>query len=132
MASTVSSREWDRWWCTTLHFCDITWGAGGSTADLTLEIANRMQKQNMVCVETMMHLICTNMLVEKIDHALSTIKSNGIQNVFALRGDPPHGQDKFVQVKHIRAQYGDFFGITVAGYPGRIANSFSLWKVIYV
>lgn len=78
-------------------FCDITWGAGGSTADLTLEIANRMQ--NIVCVETMMHLTCTNMPVEKIDHALTTIKSNGLQNVLALRGDPPHGQDKFVQVE---------------------------------
>uniref|UniRef100_A0A5B6ZDG3 Methylenetetrahydrofolate reductase n=1 Tax=Davidia involucrata TaxID=16924 RepID=A0A5B6ZDG3_DAVIN len=107
-------------------FCDITWGAGGSTADLTLEIANRMQ--NMVCVESMMHLTCTNMPVEKIDHALDTIKSNGIQNVLALRGDPPHGQDKFVQtqggfacaldlVKHIRSKYGDYFGVTVAGYP---------------
>ncbi|KAJ3669375.1 hypothetical protein LUZ60_011325 [Juncus effusus] len=107
-------------------FCDITWGAGGSTADLTLDIATVMQ--NMICVETMMHLTCTNMPVEKIDHALDTIKTNGIQNVLALRGDPPHGQDKFVQVpggfasafdlvKHIRAKYGDYFGITVAGYP---------------
>ncbi|XP_020584322.1 probable methylenetetrahydrofolate reductase [Phalaenopsis equestris] len=107
-------------------FCDITWGAGGSTADVTLEIANRMQ--NMISVETMMHLTCTNMPVEKIDNALDTIKNNGIQNVLALRGDPPHGQDKFVQVeggfscaldlvKHIRAKYGDYFGITVAGYP---------------
>ncbi|XP_059655884.1 probable methylenetetrahydrofolate reductase (NADH) [Cornus florida] len=107
-------------------FCDITWGAGGSTADLTLDIAKRMQ--NMVCVETMMHLTCTNMPVDKIDHALDTIKTNGIQNVLALRGDPPHGQDKFVQiqggfacaldlVKHIKAKYGDYFGITVAGYP---------------
>jgi len=78
-------------------FCDITWGAGGTTADLTLEIANKMQ--NIVCVETMMHLTCTNMPVEKIDHALQTIKSNGLQNVLALRGDPPHGQDKFVQVE---------------------------------
>ena len=51
-----------------------------------------------ICVETMMHLTCTNMPVEKIDHALDTIKANGIQNVLALRGDPPHGQDKFVQV----------------------------------
>ncbi|OMO59020.1 Methylenetetrahydrofolate reductase [Corchorus olitorius] len=70
-------------------FCDITWGAGGSTADLTLDIANKMQ--NIICVETIMHLTCTNMPVEKIDHALETIKSNGIQNVLALRGDPPHG-----------------------------------------
>ncbi|KAG6489544.1 hypothetical protein ZIOFF_050818 [Zingiber officinale] len=138
-------------------FCDITWGAGGSTADLTLDISNRMQNMKVmypvyidllnsdidlesalpdrwivlnevICVETMMHLTCTNMPVEKIDHALDTIKSNGIQNVLALRGDPPHGQDKFVQVaggfacaldlvQHIRAKYGDYFGITVAGYP---------------
>ncbi|KAK9725304.1 hypothetical protein RND81_05G135100 [Saponaria officinalis] len=107
-------------------FCDITWGAGGSTADLTLEIANRMQ--NIVCVETMMHLTCTNMPVDSIDHALDTIKSNGLQNVLALRGDPPHGQDKFVKVEggfacaldlvnHMRKKYGDYFGITVAGYP---------------
>ena len=107
-------------------FCDITWGAGGTTADLTLEIANKMQ--NIICVETMMHLTCTNMPVDKIDHALETIKSNGIQNVLALRGDPPHGQEKFVQteggfacardlVKHIRSKYGDYFGITIAGYP---------------
>ncbi|KAG6500021.1 hypothetical protein ZIOFF_039835 [Zingiber officinale] len=64
----------------------------------------------------------------QIDHALNTIKANGIQNVLALKGDPPHGQDKFVQVaggfacaldlvQHIRAKYGDYFGITVAGYP---------------
>ncbi|CAF1872641.1 hypothetical protein F2Q70_00028823 [Brassica cretica] len=107
-------------------FCDITWGAGGSTADLTLDIVSRMQ--NVVCVESMMHLTCTNMPVEKIDHALETIRSNGIQNVLALRGDPPHGENKFVQVEggfgcaldlvnHIRSKYGDYFGVAVAGYP---------------
>ncbi|KAK1270287.1 Methylenetetrahydrofolate reductase 2 [Acorus gramineus] len=96
-ASRTSSRGWSGWSPTYgPSFCDITWGAGGSTADLTLDIANRMQ--NMVCVETMMHLTCTNMPVEKIDHALDTIKANGIQNVLALRGDPPHGQDKFIQI----------------------------------
>ncbi|CAI7799613.1 unnamed protein product, partial [Closterium sp. NIES-53] len=81
-----------------------------------------------ICVETSMHLTCTNMPVERIDHALEHIKAAGLQNVLALRGDPPHGQDKFVAaeggfscaldlVKHIRAKYGDYFGITVAGYP---------------
>jgi methylenetetrahydrofolate reductase (NADPH) len=107
-------------------FCDITWGAGGSTSAITLDIANKMQ--NMICVETMMHLTCTNMLVETLDGALDNVKSNGIQNILALRGDPPHGQDKFVTidggfscaldlVRHIKAKYGDYFGITVAGYP---------------
>ncbi|KAL2654165.1 hypothetical protein R1flu_022293 [Riccia fluitans] len=107
-------------------FCDITWGAGGSTSDLTLDIANKMQ--NMICVDTMMHLTCTNMPVEKLNDALDTCKANGVQNILALRGDPPHGQDTFVQVeggfscaldlvKHIKEHYGDYFGITVAGYP---------------
>ncbi|KAE8677240.1 Methylenetetrahydrofolate reductase 1 [Hibiscus syriacus] len=107
-------------------FCDITWGISGSTVDLTLYIANKVQ--NIICVEAMMHLTCTNISFEKLDHALEIIKSNGIQKVIALRGDPPHGQDKFVQVeggfscaldlvKHIRAKYGDYSGITVAGYP---------------
>ncbi|GBG83501.1 hypothetical protein CBR_g37215 [Chara braunii] len=112
----------------SLHpiFCDITWGAGGSTAELTLDIATRMQ--TVVCVETMMHLTCTNMPVEKIDDALEKVKDVGITNILALRGDPPHGQDTFVAVeggfrcaldlvRHIRAKHGDYFGITVAGYP---------------
>ncbi|KAG6499570.1 hypothetical protein ZIOFF_039360 [Zingiber officinale] len=55
-------------------------------------------KSDKVYMETIMHLTCMNMSVEKIDHALNTIKANGIQNVLALKGDPPHGQDKFVQV----------------------------------
>jgi len=78
-------------------FCDITWGAGDATSALTLDIANTMQ--NMICVETMMHLTCTNMPIEKLDDALDTVKTNGIQNILALQGDPPHGQDTFVTVE---------------------------------
>ncbi|KAI6698969.1 hypothetical protein NL676_019088 [Syzygium grande] len=108
-------------------FCDLTWRSGSlATDDLTLDVVGKMQ--NVVRVETMMHLTCTNMPVPRIDRALERIKSDGVQNVLALRGDPPTGQDKFVPVpdgfasgldlvKHIRAKYGDYFGITVAGYP---------------
>lgn len=107
-------------------FCDITWGAGGTTADLTLEIAGKMQ--NMVCVETMMHLTCTNMPQDKLREALDKLKEVGIQNILALRGDPPKGQENFEAVeggfacaldlvKYVRSNYGDYFGITVAGYP---------------
>ena len=96
-------------------FCDITWGAGGSTADLTLDIAHRMQ--NEVNVECMMHLTCTNMPVEKLKEAMDFLKKAGVKNILALRGDPPHGQDKFEAVeggfscaldliKYIREQTG--------------------------
>mmetsp|Transcript_7998 Transcript_7998/g.49408 ORF Transcript_7998/g.49408 Transcript_7998/m.49408 type:complete len:560 (-) Transcript_7998:194-1873(-) len=107
-------------------FCDITWGAGGSTADLTLDITKQMQ--NMICVETMMHLTCTNMPKEKLEHALQALQECGVQNILALRGDPPKGQETFVAaeggfscaldlIKFIRDKCGDVFGIGCAGYP---------------
>ncbi len=56
------------------------------------------------------------------------VKSEGIQNILALRGDPPKGSTTFEAVaggfscaldlvKYIKAEYGDHFGLTVAGYP---------------
>ena len=78
-------------------FCDITWGAGGSTADLTLDIADRMQ--NEVHTECMMHLTCTNMPEAKLKEALASLKKSGVKNILALRGDPPHGQEKFEAVE---------------------------------
>lgn len=96
-------------------FCDITWGAGGSTADLTLDIADRMQ--NEINIECMMHLTCTNMPIAELKKALDALKSYGVQNILALRGDPPHGAETFEAVdggfscaldlvKYIRAETG--------------------------
>jgi len=75
----------------------------------------------------MMHLTSTNMPREQIDEALRQAKAAGIQNILALRGDPPRGEQwqkiegGFAHavdlVKYIRDQYGDYFGICVAGYP---------------
>lgn len=75
-----------------------------------------------------MHLTCTNMPVEKLEAALQQCKQAGIKNILALRGDPPHGEEKFTQVeggfscaldlvKYIREKHGDYFGICVSGYP---------------
>lgn len=107
-------------------FADITWGAGGSTADMSLEIATALQ--NYICLETQMHLTCTNMEKEAFASALIKCKENGIQNILALRGDPPRGQEKWTAtdggfehavdlVKFIREEHGDHFAICVAGYP---------------
>ena len=107
-------------------FIDFTWGAGGSTSDLTLQLTlDAKEKFNIV---PNMHLTCTNMEMSKIDHALSECKKNDIQNLLALRGDPPVGQEKWTAVdggltcaldlvNYIRKSHGDYFNITVAGYP---------------
>lgn len=108
------------------EFIDVTWGAGGSTSELTTEIC--ATAQSVYGLETCMHLTCTNMHKDMIDKALKDAKNAGIQNILALRGDPPRGQDAWTAteggfsyatdlVRYIRQQYGDYFGIAVAGYP---------------
>ena len=75
-----------------------------------------------------MHLTCTNMPKNLIDEALKGAKEGGIRNIVALRGDPPKGKEDWEAcesgfscaldlVKYIRKEYGDYFCISVAGYP---------------
>ncbi|KAI0364728.1 methylenetetrahydrofolate reduct [Pilatotrama ljubarskyi] len=107
------------------EFIDITWNAGGRTSELTSELVKTCQK--LIGIETCMHLTCTGMPKEKVDTALREAKQHGCRNVLALRGDPPVGKEwEPVEggfrygvdlVRYIRAQYGDYFDIAVAGYP---------------
>ncbi|KAL1925667.1 uncharacterized protein VTP21DRAFT_550 [Calcarisporiella thermophila] len=114
------------------EFIDVTWAAGGSSSELTAEII--ATAQSVYGLETCMHLTCTNMPKEKIDTALNRAKECGNQNILALRGDPPRGQEEWTAceggfsyavdlVRYIREKYGDYFCIGVAGYPeGHINN----------
>eukprot|EP00759_Apiculatamorpha_spiralis_P002910 PhF_6_TR11291/c0_g1_i1/m.18222/K00297/metF, MTHFR; methylenetetrahydrofolate reductase (NADPH) len=106
-------------------FMDFTWGAGGSTHEKTPELClNTMKRYNQI---VNMHLTCTNMPMEKVDTALAFCKQNGIRNIVALRGDPPAGQEWHAcdhgftcaldLIKYIRSKYGDYFCLSVAGYP---------------
>lgn len=112
-------------------FVDVTWGAGGSTRDLTIEIAANAQK--FCGVEVLMHLTCTDMTVDDIKDVLNKAKAAGIQNILALRGDPAKGGGwqqckggyghSIDMVKLIRQEHGDYFGIAVAGHPEGHADS---------
>lgn len=120
-------------------FCDVTWGAGGSTSDLTLDLSGNIQQY--LGVDVMMHLTCTNMPSGKVLDGLDGAKARGIRNILALRGDPPAGkewtkcEDGFEHgtdlVRFIRANYGDYFGICVAGYPEGHPAGFLDGKMTY-
>ncbi|KAF3395926.1 Methylenetetrahydrofolate reductase 1 [Penicillium rolfsii] len=119
-------------------FVTVTWGAGGSTAARSLELAEVCQRQ--LQLTTVLHLTCTNMSRALVDMALEEAKVLGIRNILALRGDPPrseeynmHGEDDSNKdftfavdlVRYIRKQHGDYFCIGVAAYPeGHPADSF--------
>ncbi|KAH2465489.1 hypothetical protein KXW63_005305 [Aspergillus fumigatus] len=111
-------------------FVTVTWGAGGSTAARSLELAEICQRQ--LQLTTCLHLTCTNMSRALIDEALEEAKVLGIRNILALRGDPPrseeyntHGEDDSNKdftfavdlVRYIRKMYGDYFCLGVAAYP---------------
>lgn len=103
---------------------DVTWGAGGSTADSTFNICETAHAKGL---DVMMHLTCTNMDLDLLRAALVKCKAAGIQNILALRGDPPAGKEwKAIEggfanavdlVRYIREEHGDYFCIGVAGYP---------------
>eukprot|EP00993_Chasmostoma_nieuportense_P002105 NODE_2931_length_1061_cov_59.490364_g2797_i0.p1 GENE.NODE_2931_length_1061_cov_59.490364_g2797_i0~~NODE_2931_length_1061_cov_59.490364_g2797_i0.p1 ORF type:complete len:326 (+),score=81.95 NODE_2931_length_1061_cov_59.490364_g2797_i0:3-980(+) len=107
-------------------FIDFTWGAGGGTSDLTLELCKT--SQTSYGLVSNMHLTCTNMDAKKIDIALQGCVEAGISNVVALRGDPPQGTSEWTAmetgfscaldlVRHINKQYPGKFCLSVAGYP---------------
>ncbi|KAE9039967.1 putative methylenetetrahydrofolate reductase [Phytophthora rubi] len=114
-------------------FCDMTWGAGGSSAQLTLELSANAQK--LSGLEMLMHMTCTNMAEADIRKALDQAKAAGIRNILALRGDPVRGATSFDEcdrgfshavdlVRYMREHYGDHFCIGVAGYPeGHVESS---------
>ena len=76
-------------------FVSVTYGAGGSTRDGTVEITRELKDQ--LGYETMAHLSCVGETSEGLGATLDRIDAAGIENVFALRGDPPRGQADFVQ-----------------------------------
>jgi methylenetetrahydrofolate reductase (NADPH) len=114
-------------------FVTVTWGAGGSTASKSLELAELCQRE--LGLTTCLHLTCTNTNKALVDQALEDAKCLGIRNILALRGDPPRSEEYTVSgdregenddvefewaidlVRYIKKQYGDYFCIGVAVYP---------------
>jgi methylenetetrahydrofolate reductase (NADPH) len=76
-------------------FVSVTYGAGGSTRDGTVEITRALKDE--IGLETMAHLSCVGETREGLATTLGRIEAAGIENVFALRGDPPRGEEGFVQ-----------------------------------
>jgi methylenetetrahydrofolate reductase (NADPH) len=78
-----------------LDFVSVTYGAGGSTRDGTVEITRTLKDE--LGLETMAHLSCVGETKDGLATTLDRIADAGIENVFALRGDPPRGESDFVQ-----------------------------------
>jgi methylenetetrahydrofolate reductase (NADPH) len=108
-----------------------TYGAGGSSQDTTLEIVSRVHREFRLPVAT--HLTCVGRTADQLRDYLGAAMAQGIENVVALRGDPPRGDTTFRPVPGglryanelvdlIRAEFPEV-GIAVAGYPEKHPES---------
>ena len=74
-------------------FVSVTYGAGGSTRRLTVDIVKRIKSE--IGIEAMAHLTCVNHTADELAEIVETLVSGGIENILALRGDPPGGAKRF-------------------------------------
>jgi len=105
-------------------FVSVTYGAGGSTRSKTIDLVGRIKKE--IGLESMAHLTCVGHNTEEIMNVLQDIKKQNVDNVLALRGDPPGGETNFtkpnngfgygVELVHFISEHFSFC-IGVAGYP---------------
>jgi len=105
-------------------FVSVTYGAGGSTRSKTIDLVGRIKKE--IGLESMAHLTCVGHNSDEILNVLGDIKKQNVDNVLALRGDPPAGEINFTKpnngfgyavelVQFICERFS--FCIGVAGYP---------------
>ncbi|MEA2389923.1 MAG: methylenetetrahydrofolate reductase [Solirubrobacteraceae bacterium] len=78
-------------------FVSVTWGAGGSTREKTIGIVTRIRETHGL--EAMAHFTTVGATTEELHAALRQMEAAGIDNVLALRGDPPQGEETFTPIE---------------------------------
>jgi len=103
------------------EFCSVTFGAGGSTQDGTLQAVTEIMSEDCPAAP---HLSCIGQSRESIRERLAAYRAAGIRRIVALRGDLPSGYGVGGEFRYasdlvafVRAETGDHFHIEVAAYP---------------
>jgi methylenetetrahydrofolate reductase (NADPH) len=98
-------------------YVSVTYGAGGTTRETTIEIVTSLKAD--FGIEAMAHFTCVNATREELRATLDRMRDAGVENVLALRGDPPKGQERWTKtegglefsrelVELIREEYPEF------------------------
>lgn len=104
-------------------FISVTYGAGGTTTDNTVEIASTIK--NKYGIEAVAHLSCIDTTSTELNHILEELKNNNIENILSLRGDfPPNSENISSEFKYasdlnsfIKNNFPDTFCLSGACYP---------------
>lgn len=96
-------------------YVSVTYGAGGSTRDLTHDLVVKLQEETGLTIVS--HLTCVGSTKEEIGEILKRYQKSGIHNIMALRGDPPKGQNEFQKTENGFEYAGELVGFIKANYP---------------
>lgn len=107
-------------------FVSVTYGAGGSTRERTIDLVQWIERESRITA--MAHLTCVGATKDEIGGVLDRLTGAGIENIMALRGDPPAGQEQFVRteggfgyandlIAFIRSRHGARVSVGGACYP---------------
>jgi methylenetetrahydrofolate reductase (NADPH) len=96
-------------------FASVTYGAGGSTRERTLEIVSWLKRE--LGIEAMAHLTCVGASVAELRATLEEIVDAGIENVLALRGDPPRGETRWRPHPRGLRHASELIELIAASYP---------------
>ncbi len=96
-------------------YVSVTYGAGGSTRDRTHDLVVRIQKETDLTVVS--HLTCVGHSRDDIRSILDRYCENNVENILALRGDPPAGQNDFVHPSDGFEYAADLVGFIKKNYP---------------
>jgi methylenetetrahydrofolate reductase (NADPH) len=95
-------------------FVSVTYGAGGSTRQRTIDLVTRFKQD--FGVEAMAHLTCVGSTRDDLRGTLDHLASKGVENIMALRGDPPKGATEFVPVPGGPAHATDLISLITSSY----------------
>ena len=95
-------------------FVSVTYGAGGSTRRLTVDLVERIQRE--LAITPVAHLTCVGSTRAELHAVLGRIVDAGIENVLALRGDPPRGQAAFTPAPDGLAHGSELVALVSGGY----------------
>jgi methylenetetrahydrofolate reductase (NADPH) len=96
-------------------FVSVTYGAGGSTREKTIEIVKRIREE--YGLEAMAHFTCVGATVPELRATLEEMRAAGIDNVLALRGDPPAGEEAWTKTEGGLEYSRELVELISGGYP---------------
>jgi methylenetetrahydrofolate reductase (NADPH) len=102
-------------------FVSVTYGAGGSTREKTIEIVKRIRDEHGL--EAMAHFTCVGATVDELRSTLDEMRAAGIDNVLALRGDPPRGQEDWRKTEGGLEYSRELVELIAADYPFAIGGA---------